>query len=250
MTMTDKIIERSAVVTAVMCSGFPHSGVCCATEIIARHIERKTGEQKPGVCAICGMEREETMSLARAGSSFNNFDLLRYPSNRLCVYCVSCMCNRLRFTNFTATEQALIEFKRDGIIEHLFNPPNPPFVFCITRSYKKQNAIRARVNYSKEQFHIRIEDEELLFEPEKAKPVHADLERLLGIFSKTEIASGNYRPKRIEEFGMERLLAMEQQIASWRSHPMFDLLLYALIDQKQRKEEKNARREPATDLFS
>lgn len=160
------------------------------------------------------------------------------------------MCNRLRFTNFTATEYELCEFKRDGIIEHLLNPPEPPFVFCITRSYKKQNAIRARVNYSKEQFHVRIEDEELLFEPVKALPIHADLKSLLGTFSKTEIALGNYRPKRIESFGMNDLLTIEQRISKWRGHPMFELLLYALTDQKQRKEEKNARQEPAADLCS
>lgn len=222
-----------------------------ATEIIARHIELKNGQPHPGLCAICGIETDKTLSIAKAGSSFNNYDLLRYPSKRLCVNCVSCMCNRLRFTNFTATEKELLEFKREDIIKHLFNPPEPPFVFCITRSYKKQNAIRARVNYSSEQFFVRIEDEELLFEPKKMSQLCKDLTELLRVFNKTEIATGDYRQKRIQKFGLQRLIELEQRISGWRKHLAFDLILYGLVDKKQSKEwEKDDRSESATDVLS
>jgi hypothetical protein len=220
-----------------------------ATYLIARHIQMRRGEPVRSLCALCGIEREETVHISKVGTNFNNYDLLRYPSKRICVYCLSCLCNRLRFTNFIATEQSLIEFKREGIIPHLFDPPRPPFVFCITISYKKQNAIRARVNYSREQFFVRIEDEELLFEPVAVEGLKDDMETLLGTFTKTEILIGNYSQRRIQEFGLAKLLDTEERVKKWRGHPAFDLILYALIDQKQ-KGERDVKPQPAEDLFS
>lgn len=208
-----------------------------AQAIIAKHFAQidATGQLCP--CAICGRQVEQSIPVKILKKTFTNHDLLRFGSAGLCPDCTSCLRRELLFINFIATEKEFIGFKRDGILHHLFNPPEPPFVFCITQSYKKHNAIRSEISWSKDCFHIRMEDMAFYFEPNKWKQCLLIIENQIKFFSKSEIRSGDYKYKRIAEYGMDQFIAETEIIKPIRSTPQFDLLLYALMI-PERKEQK------------
>lgn len=198
-------------------------------ELVAKHFEKIEAIGKSCICAICGLEVEQSIPISFLKKTFTNHDLLRFGSEGFCSNCVSCLRRELLFTNFIATQNEFFQFKRDGILAHLFAPPEPPFVFCITQSYKKHNAIRSEISWSKDCFHIRMEDLAFYFEPNKWKQCLSIIENQIKLFSKTEIRSGDYKHKRIADYGMDQLLAETEILKPLRDTPQFDLLIYALM---------------------
>lgn len=212
-------------------------------ELVAKHFEKISAIPNPCICSICGVQTDNSLPISFLKKTFTNHDLLKYGNAGLCPECVSCLRRELLFTNFIATQEEFIQFKREGIIEHLFAPPEPPFVFCITQSYKKHSAIRSEISWSKECFHIREEDLAFYFEPNKWQQCYSIIENQIKIFSKTEIRTGEYLPKRISEYGMDQLLAETALLHPLRTTPQFDLLIYALIiperEEKKCKSKEN-----------
>jgi hypothetical protein len=192
-----------------------------------------TVEKKVGTCAFCGFESSHSAPVKKAVSAnFNNWDLMVYAgSERVCPACAWCFkAKELRHNNFIAHGTGLILFKRDGIENHLFNPPAPPFVFCITRSHKKHNAFRGIISNSRQEYYIREEDKLYLFQAEKMRPVFEIMNDVYtqGSFTKTDLATGNYNMARIWKYGPERWEKLEGALKSLRPNPAFELVVYAL----------------------
>jgi hypothetical protein len=207
-----------------------------AQELIAKHFEQVQAAGQSCICAVCGKTTAQSVPTSFLRKTFTNHDLLRFGNDGLCPACTSCLRRDLLFTNFIATENEFIRFKRDGILAHLFNPPEPPFVFCITQSYKKHNAIRAEISWSRESYRVRMEDLAFYFEPEKWRAPLAIITDQVQIFSKTEIRTGDYKHRRIAEYGMDRLMAENEILKPLRSTPQLDLLIYALIKPEEEEE--------------
>jgi len=107
--------------------------------------------QTEGICAVCGKEIDEGVPIKKVVSStFMDWNVLAdMTAPHVCKACKWCIKEpKTRRSQYIATKDELICFKRDDIEKYLFNPPEPPFVFFVTSSYKKHGSFWAQVNYA------------------------------------------------------------------------------------------------------
>lgn len=187
-----------------------------------------------GKCVFCGQAVDCGLRLKDAVSdNFNNWDLLsfnRSGEQMVCIPCAWCLSERkLRVRNFIATESGIIYFSRKELAVNLFEVPyDPPLAICITRSYKKHNAIRAVLSGDDRIWRIREEDRIYDFDRFFWRPVFELLCEAYRIFSKAELQSGHYHSSRLLKYGAERFASLEGTFAPLRGNPSFELLIYAL----------------------
>jgi len=205
-------------------------------------------ENYHGTCACCGRSIERGIKLKKVVSSaFTGWSEFR--GDYVCEACAHLLggelATNLRKTSFIATTMRLIPFKNTDLAHYLFCPPDPPFVFCITTSFKKHNAYRAVLNYSREKYTIRWEDNIVDFERNVLAPIFASMVRLYYAgFSKQEIEVGHISFKRVMDFGIHAWRREESIIAPFRGSLVFGLLIHALPSAKRemyRKLKKEAR---------
>lgn len=195
-----------------------------------------------GVCAVCGKTITEGVPIKKVvSSSFTDWNFLAdISASHVCAACTWCIKEpKMRRSQYIATENRLVYFKRE-IIEHwLFFPPHPPFVFFMTSSYKKHGSFRAKVNGSRDLFYIQFEDRQILFSPNKYKELFELMKRMYATFNKTqEIGTGNYIQKRVMEYGIEKWREDEAVLKRYRGSQVFELLLYALNKPEVKKNDR------------
>jgi hypothetical protein len=116
----------------------------------------------------------------------------------------------------------------------LLNPPVPPFIICITESYKKHNLIRATINYNPERYVIRFEEKCVVFERERAIKMMACTTKLYyNGFSRVEIQSGSRNYKKIIEYGIEEYQECERQLCEWRGDDLLEVIILGLSTTKR-----------------
>jgi hypothetical protein len=196
-------------------------------------------EPHEGVCAICGKPITEGVKISKVVSgTFTNWNELAVPSSQYaCKECALMFqgeySKQLRRSSFVATAKEVIFFKNSDLAQYLFSPPQPPFVFAVTTSFKKHNAFRSFVSYSKDKFLIRYEDAVVIFDRLHALRVFRAMIKLYyGGFTKSEIELGNYSFKRMMDYGNE-CLQLEEELSIERGSPLFDLLITALPAQRR-----------------
>jgi len=200
-------------------------------------------------CAVCGKEISEGVPTKKVvSSSFTDWNILvDMTASHICKACTWCIKEpKMRRSQYIATEHELIYFKRDDIEKYLFNPPEPPFVFFITSSYKKHGSFRARMNDSQKLFYIQFEDRQILFSPNKYRNLFELMKKMYLVFNKTqEIGKGDYIQKRVFEYGLKQWQQDEAILKQYRGSQVFELLLYALNkpeEAKKKQEKKNGNR--------
>lgn len=188
--------------------------------------------QVEGICAVCGREVSEGVPIKKVvSSSFTDWNILvDMTASHVCKACKWCIKEpKMRRSQYIATEGELIYFKRDDIGKYLFNPPEPPFVFFVTSSYKKHGSFRARVNDSRKLFYVQFEDKQILFSPNKYRELFELMKRMYLIFNKVmEIGKGDYIHKRVFEYGLSNWKRDEAILQRYRGSQVFELLVYAL----------------------
>jgi CRISPR type IV-associated protein Csf1 len=169
-------------------------------------------------------------------------------ASHVCNACMWCIKEpKMRRSQWIATENQLEFFKRDDIERYLFDPPEPPFVFFVTSSYKKHGSFRARVNDSRKLFYVQFEDRQILFSPSKYRDLFELMKRMYTVFNKTqEIGKGDYIQKRVFEYGLKQWQNDEVILKQHRGSQVFELLVYALNKpeeaKKKQEESMNERR--------
>lgn len=195
-----------------------------------------------GICAVCGKRITEGISIKKVVSgTFTDWNILaNITSDYVCCACTWCIKEpRMRRSQWIATKDELKFFKRDDIGIYLFSPPETPFVFFITATYKKHGSFRARVNGSRDLFYIQFEDRQVLFSPNRYKELWAVMNRMYRTFNKTsEIGRGDYIQKRVFEYGIDKWRNDEEMLKQYRGTQVFELLLYALNKQEEDKKKK------------
>jgi len=205
-----------------------------ATELIYNAAGSPAVETVPteGICAVCGQYIEEGVPIRKVVSSaFTDWNaLLDMSASHVCKACAWCIKEpHMRRSQYIATELELVYFKRDEIGKHLFNPPEPPFVFFVTASYKKHGSFKARVNQSQKLFYVQFEDRQILFSPNKYRGLFELMKMMYVTFNKVnEIGKGNYIHKRVFEYGLKNWQRDEAELKKYRGSMVFELLLYAL----------------------
>ena len=185
-----------------------------------------------GICAVCGKAISEGVPIKKVVSgAFTDWNMLAdMNASHVCSACTWCIKEpKMRRSQYIATENELIFFKRDDIEKYLFEPPESPFVFFVTSSYKKHGSFRARVNDSQQLFYIQFEDRQILFSPNRYRELFELMKKMYITFNKTqEIGQGNYIQKRVMEYGIEKWKRDEEILKQHRGSQVFELLLYAL----------------------
>ena len=226
------------------------------TQIIAQHLEIERGKEQ-GHCCICGQDTEigfKTKNFIKA-ARFTNYDLMNdINSDVICENCACCMKEvKLRHSSFVASHKGIIYFCKNDIENILFNISDyveGEFVVCITRSFKKPNSFRARVNNDTKKFFIREEDDEYVFDVQKMHNVYEVINELYLYYNKDEIKTGAYNTKQIRKYlGIDKTLELDNKIKDYRNSKQFDLLLHILNSEKRNEivkqrlqEEKNAKK--------
>lgn len=209
------------------------------TRIVSENFKIEKGREK-GNCIICAIETEQGFKSKDfiKDARFTNFDILNnINSNIICEYCACCMKNDdLRRKSFIASKEKIIYLQKNDIENYIFNLKEhiqSEFVACLTRSFKKHNAFRAKVNIDTERFYIREEDNEYLFDAKEMKSLYEKLNEFYLYFNKEEIATGNYNLMSIKEFGIKNFEIYDNIIKQHRKTIQLDLLLHILNSEKR-----------------
>lgn len=190
-------------------------------------------------CFICGTNLNEGVHVKNIiGQKFTNFDICKNKESKyVCKECSYCMKEaKIRRSNFIACESKIIYLKKNDLEEYLFNLDKfitVPFVVGLTRSFKKHNFFRCRVNYDLNTFYIREEEKEYLFNVNEMKILYEKLNEAYLQFSKEELQSGNYNVFGIENFGIDKFNEYESVFKEFRGTHQFSLLLYILNSEKR-----------------
>ena len=183
-----------------------------------------------GECALCGQRVSEGYGVGDIVSgAFTNWDRFAPWSRILCRPCaVAFKAEELRHHSFWISARDGVKFfAKQETARYLFDPPEPPFVFCVTVSHKKHMLFRTKVNYSRKSFYVQFEEQTVLFDTEALKkPFEVLQEMYLSGVDRAAIQTGEYKPK--SKVQVEKLLAWDTQIERLRGRPELNLLLYAL----------------------
>lgn len=115
----------------------------------------------------------------------------------------------------------------------LLEPPTPPFLFAMALSGQKHILFRARVAYSRDQYPIQIEEDNLLVDRAIFAACLADAEAAYALgFSKDSIASGRYHHGQMLKVGLGAWRAVEARVAPWRTQRPAYLRLAAHVAQR------------------
>jgi len=191
-----------------------------ATEIIYSALE-KSGIELPelplekteGNCMMCGKEIKEGVRYKKVVSgNFTDYDVFaNIQGTHICKECATCVKTReLRINNIIADKDNLYLLKKNDLEEYLFNIDkyvSGDFVIGITKSFKKHNSYRCKVNNNTNVFIIREEDKEYVFDRANMKVLYDIIWDMYMYFQKDEILTGQYSIARIEEYGLERFKA-------------------------------------------
>lgn len=192
-------------------------------------------------CMMCGKYIEEGIKYKKVVSgNFTDYDVFaNIQGTHICKECAVCVKLReLRANNIIADENSLYLLKKNDLEEYLFNIDkyvSGDFVIGITRSFKKHNSYRCKVNNNTNVFIIREEDKEYVFDRANMKVLYDIIWDMYLYFTKDEIQTGQYQISKIQEYGLKRFKKHEEIIKRHRNTHQFDLLLYILNSEKRNK---------------
>lgn len=185
-------------------------------------------------CMMCGKAIKEGVKYKQVVSgNFTDYDVfININGTHICKECATCVKTReLRINNIIADKDNLYLLKKNELEEYLFNIDKyvtGDFIVGITRSFKKHNSYRCKVNSNTNVFIIREEDKEYVFDRVKMKELYDIIWDMYRYFQKDEIQTGQYSIARIQEYGLEKFKKHESIIKQYRGTHQFDLLLYML----------------------
>lgn len=193
-------------------------------------------------CWMCGGKTENIGTPLKkiVKPTFADQDLAKYQmSKSLCRGCAFCMSFMgMRTHSIVASEQGMAYPSRAEMRDILLEPPEPPFVVCVSVSNKKWLHFRAQVAYSRDGYPVQMEETRVCVE----RPILANwlsiIEAMYSVFTKMEILTGNYSQNRIREFGMQRFQEHEAQIAPHRGTRLFDLAIFVAQKPQEIKKEE------------
>lgn len=124
---------------------------------------------------------------------------------------------------------------RAEIRNWLIDPPSPPFTICIAESGQKHIVMWSQVAYSREYFPVQFEMDSIQIDRKSFIEKLSDYEKLLTIFSKTEIDTGEYHSDRMVKYwqlhGSNEWQQLEDAISRLRGGRLLQLISYVATTQ-------------------
>lgn len=216
--------------------------VTTATGKVVKYEPFPAEEVEDAVCFLCGGETNgKGQSTKKAiKKTFTDHPYARaLGSQAVCEACAFCLSHReLRNYAIVATKKQLLHPARDVIRDMLIEPPEPPFVMCIATSGQKWLHFKSQVNYSREAFAVNLEESCIQIVPLQIREMVEMAEYLYTTFTKDEILTGSYNQKRIKDFGLDRFVEYEGEVAKIRGSQIFELAVFVAQKQELPEEEK------------
>lgn len=190
-------------------------------------------------CIICGKSIKQGLKYKTIlSSNFTNWGECKdRTSEYSCKECATAIKTReIRVNSFIADANNLYLLKKNDIENYLFDMDkyvDGEFVVGITRSFKKHNSFRCKVNSIPTRFYMREEDREYVFDAAKLKRVYEYLNHAYLQFNKDELLTGIYKIISIEQFGLEKFAEYEDLFRQHRGSPQFDLMIYMMNSEKR-----------------
>ena len=190
-------------------------------------------------CLICGKHITSAINKKDVlSSNFTNLSECKcLNSEYICLECSNVLKSGvLRKNNFIADRYNLYLLKKNDLELFLFNLNDKikgEFVIGITRSFKKHNSFRCRVNSNPYKFYIREEDREYLFDVKENKKIYTILNEMYLYFSKEELEYGNYKYNNISQYGKYKFIEHENILKTNRGSFSFDLMIYMLNSERR-----------------
>jgi CRISPR type IV-associated protein Csf1 len=203
------------------------------------------------ICRMCGksiIEGVKQKDIIKK-STFTDYQYLKYNSDILCVDCcaligtikVNGKKTWLRNFSFICADNGLLFLKRHELLEHILNPPEPPFVYVITYTNKKHIAFKSEIQHNNECYKIFTDKGEVIIEPEKLKEITKIIQSWYSIlpgkeeskqqptyFTKGEILSGAKNMKNIQAYGLHKYIEENKFLGSFRNTALLKLLVFAV----------------------
>jgi len=205
------------------------------SEFIGKHLKIDDICSDIATCAICGLKSDRNLPLSQVLSgNFNDFQKLRFDSDRICVYCKACLGGdswngkAIRNFSFFATESELVAISRKDLPKLTFSVSITPFVFIVTFTGKKHVFFNAIINESLAKYVIATEKGNVEIIPEKHLPVYEACQSLYDQgLSKNEILTGNYK-KWSKMIDIPDFWQLEEQIVPYRNTFLLKYLTFIM----------------------
>lgn len=208
-----------------------------------------------GVCRLCGRSAEGALFDAWVKDTFTDWDKI-VPGSVVCDGCLFWLDERSdelarrvgkdkpqrmrNYSHFVVSGEWEPVSKgnkrrmRDILLGALF-----PELAVVSDSGQKHIALRAvRNDPGHSAGWVQFEEHRLWVDPPELARILGAVERLYTVFSKSEIASGQYGANRILKFGIPAWRGLESQIKRDRGSPLFDLAIF--LAQKEEDDGPNA----------
>ena len=197
----------------------------------------------PGVCRICGEEKEGQPFNSWVKDTFTNYDRL-FPGEIICEDCLFWFdqhSEKLQtlmgkekpqkmqnYSHFIVSGEWIPISKGDKArMAELLLAESFPELVAIAVSGQKHLAFRARRNQPGQHGGwVQFEEQTVWVDQSSLKGLLEVIEDLYTVFSKGEIESGNYFPVRVIEFGIDRWQELENLLKPVRKTALFQLALF------------------------
>lgn len=196
------------------------SMICHARKIIP------TKGQIIGICVYCGNSTIDGHSFKPTGQ----FTTYQHIQGGTCI-CPECNVMKLsqdyRRSMWWVNGYKYCGFKQNEAKYMLQNPPKPPFVMYMTKTWKKQGwpQLVTRINESKEYFIVGFDYELVIVESKKRDECLQFAQELMAIgITKPELLTGNLKHNSYTKLNFD--LYIINRIQSYINTPLWDLCVY------------------------
>jgi CRISPR type IV-associated protein Csf1 len=179
-----------------------------------------------GNCVVCGRETLEGLEIDYS-PNFTKWALLQ-AGDCLCPHCYELTRNQdYRRSMWVANREGIIRFKKEDMLEHILNPPGPPFGMYLTRTWQKQGFFKLidKVNHSKQNYFTALDMQVIHVNLETAKQM-AELGQKLRKkkITKEELETGELSAHRYKDID----LSLVEQVKEYAKQTLWSLIVYAI----------------------
>lgn len=204
---------------------------------------RESYDIKPGKCRFCGRDAHGARFDQWVKDTFTDWDKLK-PGDIVCDDCMffldehsDALASKVgkdkpqRMRNYSHIFKRgewfpLSKANKAMMLDLLLSPPFPELAI-IAESGQKHIAYRARRNSPNSNAGwVQFEELPIWVEPATLRELTSVMRRMLGAFSKSSLASGDYPARLIKRYGIEAWRSDETALAAFRGKPIFTLALF------------------------
>lgn len=183
-------------------------------------------ENIEGSCVVCGRKTAQGHKTDYS-SNFTLWSLLQ-AGNCICPECYELTRNqKYRRSMWVANEEEIIFFKKKDMLEHILNPPKPPFAMYLTKTWQKQGFFKLinKVNYSRENYFTALDMEIFFVNRHVADKMASFGEELRDRgLTKKELKTGEVLAYRYKEFHISQI----EKLKKYAKQKLWRLIVYAI----------------------